>query len=47
MEKLILILHFTEKVNILIVDSDTEITAVDGESFLINSLPTSTNISHY
>ena len=25
---------FSEKINILIVDSDTEITAVDGESFL-------------
>ncbi|NDB55641.1 hypothetical protein EB169_07410, partial [archaeon] len=36
---------FSEKINILIVDSDTQISAVDGEAFSIKSLPTSTNIT--
>jgi len=36
---------FSEKINILIVDSDTQISSVDGEVFSIKSLPTSTNIT--
>ena len=36
---------FSEKINILIVDSDTQISSVDGEAFSIKSLPTSTNIT--
>ena len=38
-------ISFTEKVNVLINDSDTDITAVEGEAFSIKSLPTSNNIT--
>ena len=38
-------LDFSEKLNILVSDSNIDVAQIDGESFVLKSLPSTTNIT--
>ena len=44
-QSLIYTLDFSEKLNILVSDSNIDVAQIDGESFVLKSLPSTTNIT--